>query len=120
MARQYPQEWLDKAAEHPITAKSPAALAKAIVAHRDKLKLRWEVIAIAAGISPGKVKTIYTETTGTPFTESFTGRGRDFRKSPAKPAAAKPAAAKPAAAKPAAAKKPVRLKPRKGSAANPS
>lgn len=104
--------WHEVDAANPIEAKPGTdAHAKAVVKLRDVEALRWERIATRAGISVKAVRELYTETTGTPWQSSYTGRGRRFEGMPEpekteKPKKAAKPRAKSAKAEPEAAEKP--------------
>jgi hypothetical protein len=50
----------------------------AIVQARDERGLRWERVAVYAGIKVGEARRLYTEGSGKPWQTSHTGRGRNF------------------------------------------
>jgi hypothetical protein len=66
----------------------------AIVAARDKAKLRWERVAAFAGISVKEAKDLYEKGSGNPWQQSFTGRGRNWTAIPRKDDKPAPAPAK--------------------------
>jgi hypothetical protein len=118
--------WAHTASQNPIDTDnlSDTALAAEIVRYRDDQGFRWEIIAMASGLSVGKVKALYEATTGRAPNQSYTGRGRRPAGVTAPPKTDKPARkVKSAKAAPAAsktAKRTVRKRAAKASDTNPS